>query len=297
MSTPVASPIIARGSLGGRPIRSFDAAGFVFTETRHRPDLTLPPHANDRATVIAVLSGDYAETLEGRSDRHAPGSLILRPPGEVHSNAIGPRGAHCLLVELTAVRLDALDDHRRLFDRPRTIPPGLISASALRATRELSQLDDASPLALESLALELIAHTLRHDRGIHRRTEPKWLPRVRELLDTDDRRATLTDVARRVGLHPVYFARAFRAQFGCSVGEYVRRRRLVRACDRLATTNMALAEIALASGFHDQSHFSRVFRRYTAMSPGAYRRALREGSERAIRVRRVLDAAERPRHT
>jgi len=289
----MSSAIIARGSLGGHPIRTADAGGFIFTETSHRPELTLPRHANDRATLIAVLSGDYVETLGGRAERHSPGSLILRPPAEVHSNSIGPHGAHCLLVELTAGRLDALDDHRRIFDRPHRLPPGLITAAALQAIRELSQLDEASPLVLESLALELIAHTLRHDRQPTPDTKPAWLPRVRDLLDAEDGRATLTKVAQQVGLHPVYLARAFRAHVGCSVGEYARRRRVARACDRLTASDMALSEIALASGFHDQSHFSRVFRRYTGMSPGAYRRALGEGSAHAIRVRRMLDAVER----
>jgi len=290
----MSSPIIARGSLGGRPIHTCHAAGFVFTETRHPPGLALPPHANDRATIIAVLRGDYVETLGGRSERHSPGSLILRPAGEVHSNSIGSRGAGCLLVEVTAERLEALGDHRRLFDRPLATPPGLSTATALRATRELSQLDDASPLILESLALELMAHTLRQDPPVRSRPEPTWLAHVRELLDTEDGCTTLAAVARRVGFHAVYLARAFRSHFGCSIGEYVRRRRVARACDRLAS-DAPLSEIALASGFHDQSHFSRVFRRYTAMSPGAYRRALREGSADAIRVRRVLDVAERSR--
>jgi AraC family transcriptional regulator len=289
------SPIIARGSLRGRPIRTFESAGFVFTETRHRPNLTIPRHANDRATVIAVLTGDYVETLGAQSIRHPPGSLILRPPSEVHSNSIGPRGAHCLLVELTAARLDSLADHRVLFDRPRTVRPGPIAAVALRATRELSHVDDATSLILESLALELIGNTLRHDRQARRHSAPAWLQQAREVLDSDDGRSTLGDLARRLGLHPVYLARAFRAHFGCSVGEYARRGRVARACDRLAS-DQPLSEIALESGFHDQSHFSRVFRQYTAMSPGAYRRALRQGSDDAIQVRRMLDDGERSGH-
>jgi AraC family transcriptional regulator len=290
-------PIIARGSLGGRPVRSLDAAGFVFTETRHAPGLTLPSHANDRATAVAVLRGDYAETLGGRSDCHPPGTLILRPPGEVHSNSIGRRGAHCLLVEITAARLAALRPHRTLFHRPLTIPPGAVTAAALRATRELAHLDDASPLVLESLALELMAHTVRYDPGARGRAEPAWLPRVRDLLDGEGERVTLITVARRVGIHPVYFARTFRAHFGCSVGEYVRRRQVARACGQLASSDLPLSEIALTCGFHDQSHFSRVFRRYSAMSPGAYRRAAREGSNDAIRVWRVLDDARSSRHS
>jgi AraC family transcriptional regulator len=183
-----------------------------------------------------------------------------------------------------------------LFDRPRTIRPGTVTAPAVRAIRELSQLDNASSLVLESLALELMAHALRHDSHTRQHMVPAWLSQVRYLLETDDSPPALAAVARWVGLHPVYLARAFRVHCGCSVGEYVRRRRVARSCERLAFSDMPLSEIALASGFHDQSHFSRVFQRYTAMSPGAYRRALRVGSDDAIRVRRVLDLGMKPLH-
>jgi AraC family transcriptional regulator len=76
-------------------------------------------------------------------------------------------------------------------------------------------------------------------------------------------------------VHPVTLARAFRRSFGCTVGEYLRRLRIERATEQLAGGDTPLAEIALAAGFADQSHFSNVFRRRTGMSPSAFRRAAR----------------------
>jgi len=43
-----------------------------------------------------------------------------------------------------------------------------------------------------------------------------------------------------VGRHPVYVARAFRARFGCSIGDYARRRQLALACERLADSELTL---------------------------------------------------------
>ena len=69
-------------------------------------------------------------------------------------------------------------------------------------------------------------------------------------------------------------ARTFRGDYGCSPGEYLRRLLVEIACQRLAMTDVPLAEIALAAGFSDQSHFTKTFRRYNGMTPGEYRRRL-----------------------
>jgi transcriptional regulator GlxA family with amidase domain len=48
--------------------------------------------------------------------------------------------------------------------------------------------------------------------------------------------------------------------------------RVARARDLLLTSRLSLAEIAVAAGFADQSHLSRIFRRATGMPPGLWRR-------------------------
>jgi AraC family transcriptional regulator len=56
----------------------------------------------------------------------------------------------------------------------------------------------------------------------------------------------------------------------------VRQRRIQFACGRLTATDAPLADVALAAGFCDQSHFTKAFRRVTGMTPSAYRMAKRE---------------------
>ena len=72
-------------------------------------------------------------------------------------------------------------------------------------------------------------------------------------------------------MHSVHFAATFRRFLGCSLGEYQRRRRFEYARQKLADRSMTLAEIAASAGFADQAHLTRTFKRFSGMTPAAYR--------------------------
>jgi AraC family transcriptional regulator len=69
-----------------------------------------------------------------------------------------------------------------------------------------------------------------------------------------------------------HFSRAFKRSLGLSPMAYVATRRVERAKVMIMSTREQLTEIALASGFADQSHLNRSFRRMVGMSPGRWRR-------------------------
>jgi transcriptional regulator GlxA family with amidase domain len=101
---------------------------------------------------------------------------------------------------------------------------------------------------------------------------PRWLLRAQEQLHaTIEGPVTLAELAREAGVHRARLSRAFRAHFGCSVGDYHRRVRVAWAADQIARNAMPLAEISVRAGFADQSHFGRVFRRWTGLTPRQYR--------------------------
>jgi AraC family transcriptional regulator len=272
------SLVVAGGVLGGRPV-SYEVAGFVFTITALPGSLRLPRHAHERANINVVLSGEYAESTLGRTRSHPSSSIIVKPPGADHANALSARGARCVVLELTQDRLAALDRHRRMFDDVRSAVLGAAHTLAVRAAAELATPDALSPLVLEGLALEIVGSAGRatsriEDRAVDR-PRAAWLERAGEIMRDAPEGVTLSALASAVGLHPVYVARAFRARYGCAVGEYARRLRIGRAARELADGTQPLAVIAAQAGFADQSHFSRVFRRHTGLSPSAYRRHCR----------------------
>jgi AraC-like DNA-binding protein len=84
--------------------------------------------------------------------------------------------------------------------------------------------------------------------------------------------ATLAGVAG-VSIH--HFARGFKQSAGVTPHHYLTQKRVERAQDLLAHTNLALSEIAYAVGFSDQSHLARHFRQMLGVTPGQFRWAQR----------------------
>jgi AraC-like DNA-binding protein len=82
----------------------------------------------------------------------------------------------------------------------------------------------------------------------------------------------LTDIAQACGLSVSYFARAFRKTMGVPPYRWLMRERVQRAMNLLRHTTLGLSEIALACGFADQSHLTRVFRSIAGQTPGRWRR-------------------------
>ena len=79
------------------------------------------------------------------------------------------------------------------------------------------------------------------------------------------------DLARVTQFNRSKFNRSFKASFGCTPCQYVKRMRVARAQNLMTISNNALGEIALECGFANQSHFSNCFRKVVGERPAAWR--------------------------
>jgi AraC family transcriptional regulator len=100
-------------------------------------------------------------------------------------------------------------------------------------------------------------------------------PQLQRLLDYIDsfleQHLTLDQLARLAGLSRFHFLRAFKHSTGTTVHRYVLSRRIWRAQELLVKPGSSLVEVASATGFSNQSHFTAVFTARNGISPGAYR--------------------------
>ena len=85
----------------------------------------------------------------------------------------------------------------------------------------------------------------------------------------------LVQLSAIAGLSVFHFARQFKQSAGVSPHYYLVGRRIERAKELLAETDLSLSEIAFATGFSDQSHLTRHFRQMIGVAPGQFRRSLR----------------------
>lgn len=105
-------------------------------------------------------------------------------------------------------------------------------------------------------------------------------PKLRRVIDFIEAHLQesigLDDLAEAAGLSPNHFLRVFKLATGETPYHFLRARRLERARRLLTEDAMPLAELALECGFANQAHFTAAFSRELGISPGRYRRAVRE---------------------
>ncbi len=82
---------------------------------------------------------------------------------------------------------------------------------------------------------------------------------------------SVEDVAKKTGLSPCHFSTVFRKATGQTFVEHVQRRRVEEAKSLLSRTPKTVTEICFQCGFTNLTHFNRVFRRWTGLSPRQYR--------------------------
>src|SRR5207244_10424747 len=120
--------------------------------------------------------------------------------------------------------------------------------------------DDVSRLAIESIALGMLAEASRRVARAEERPTPDWLQTARALVEEHFAEPLpLAAVAARVGVHPVHLARTFQRFYRTTFAGYVRHVRIEFARRELAISSSSLSDIAAAAGFCDHSHFSRLF--------------------------------------
>jgi AraC family transcriptional regulator len=168
--------------------------------------------------------------------------------------------------------VERVRDYTRTPDHSLESKGGPLAWLVLRLHSEFRLRDDWSRLAIEGLALEIMAELSRAAEVSSRSAPPEWLEQAKEILGARlPQTPSLADLAGSLGVHPVHLAREFRRRFRCTIGEYIRHRRIEFACREISDTEAPLKQVALAAGFYDQSHFSNTFRRQTGMTPAAYR--------------------------
>jgi AraC family transcriptional regulator len=267
MSVQTFSPV----TLGAR-LKSVTACDLVLTETTHLPNQQLPRHSHELTNIAFVLDGSFTEFVTGHAMECQRHSLLIKPAGESHANRYGDKGMRCLLVEIPPARISAMGKWARTLDQIRHVRGATLTTLAMRIFKEFRVMDEASPLAIEGLILELVADLSRKREPRSERKTAPWLERARDMLHGGlSETISLSEVAKTVEVHPVHLAREFRRVYGCTLGEYLRCIRIEFCCRQLSSSDIPLVQIALAAGFSNQSHFCRVFKRQTGTTPREFR--------------------------
>jgi AraC family transcriptional regulator len=262
------------GQFPARIIRTRRTGEFVCTETNYSAGRIISRHFHDHAGLVIVLDGGFTESFGRRELSCRSSNLLFRPSGEIHTDRFHRSGGRCLTIEIAPEWLKKASDHSIRLPETFLLGAYLPDAVVPRLYREFCGIDHLSSLAVEGLILETIVGFARTAESGPPRSGS--IEQAREIIhERFAETVTIKEIAEAVGVHPVYLARAFRQQFGSTIGEYIRRLRIRKACFEILSSEKSLAQIASECGFFDQSHFSRTFKQMIGRTPDAYRKNLR----------------------
>lgn len=220
-------------------------------------------HDHEAAHLVFAPPGYVSSAHGARADRPA---LIFNPPDVRHRDHVARVPVPFLAITLTGRAWSELVDRGGVDGTPRACHAphahqlaGALADLAVHAPAAAAR----RPALLFDLAWQVLAFWV-DPRAI----DPSPIARARAMVLDDPRCArSSTELARRVGLHPVYLARGFRRDFGTTPSALARDLRLTAAC-RAVAAGAPPGQAALDHGFADQAHLTRWMVRRLGVTPG-----------------------------
>jgi AraC family transcriptional regulator len=231
------------------------------------------------------------------AQRIQQGDLFLKPPiGRDHLlrwQALTDEPLETLHINLdsavllrTAAEMTNRDPTRVMLMSRSGFQDPLLRQIGLALWHELEQPTAAGSIYAQAAAQMLAAHLLRfysttppvfdtsaRDSTAGQRLTARQLGQVTDFVRASlDGELSLAALAHEAGFSPFHFARLFRRTTGESPHQFVLRQRIERAQSLLRESDLPVAHVALASGFANQSHLARAFKRHLGLSPAEYRR-------------------------
>ena len=135
--------------------------GLVLAEVQYAPHQQVPVHLHPNARFVLVLRGVLVETTGPIRLTHAAHTLLFRCARETHAYRVGAAGATCLIVDSDAAWLERAARQAPLLTESTVLEGGLVVHLAQRLYGEFRQRDEVSRLAIEALALGVLAEASR----------------------------------------------------------------------------------------------------------------------------------------
>jgi len=163
-----------------------------------------------------------------------------------------------------------IKNDQELLDLGMMIYDGLYSWA-----KHLHQLKHTQAGPVEQMLLEVFNKYIKQSKS---KKAPEWAKELKEMiqdqLDTN-MALSLQQVSSELEINPAYLSREFSKHFdNLSFGDYIRKLRIEKAMNLMDTTSYSLTEIAYLTGFSDQSHFTRIFKKQTGQNPSVYRKSI-----------------------
>jgi AraC family transcriptional regulator len=219
--------------------------------------------------MTLILKGGSKEKRKKREIECVPGMLLLYPKQETHKNLNYKNNSKNLHIEFDDSWFKKFDIDTSSFEGQCLINNPLLKCGLMNTIAELHTLDNQTGIALEATLLAAISVlTVAEDNN----DKPEWVKKLYELLHDEAKTDwSLSELSYKINVHPVTISKYFPKYFKINIGDYIRMIKIEKSMPLLSKMSIPIEEVALKSGFVDNAHYTRVFKKHTGINPSYYR--------------------------
>lgn len=263
---------LCEGPAENRIITAPGTAGMERIEARFHGN-AFDLHRHDTYAIGVTLHGVQSFRYRGTTHHSLPGQIIVLHPDELHDGGAGTEDGlrYRILYLEPSLMLDCLEGASLPFVRDAVLTDHVLCTTLLSALGPIDrELDD---LFVTDFVAQLMQSLARHaGQPARPMLKPAWRAArlARDYLEDNIARSVRSEELEAItGLDRYALSRHFRAAFSTSPHRFLVMRRLQQA-RRLIEIGEPLAQIAIAAGFSDQSHFNRQFKKAFGVTPGRW---------------------------
>jgi len=231
------SRLLQAGEYFGESLRVGDSDLLSLSITTYNPYCQIEAHRHENPYFSLLTSGHYRETDPKSSTEILPGTLLFRPAHYQHANEFQSNGGHCFNIEFKLGWQEWTRGELQLPARCHQVDAALLPA----VYKTLLSFNTHQEINLEDIlgCLEQL-----NERPSTRRDLPCVLTVVKIIAAEQEIFHTLTSLATRAHVHPVYLSRIFRQVKSCTLTEYQLQTKISRSLALLMRSNLSVSDIA-----------------------------------------------------
>ncbi len=246
----------------------------VIIDTTSREHVYISPHWHGSVEILYFDLGQWAVICDGNYFEVTGGDIFIVNSGQIHciERLTGEGQSFCL-----QINSQFPGAARAFVNHIKDVPE--MHNYFRNMLEEYKNKEPGFEMAVIGSACTLLSHIQRnypvkeHIKDIYADSRREKMGRIMEYIAANlTERITTKELSKEFFVTESYMCQFFKSQTGQSVTEYINRLRIEKAMSFLKNTEMSITEIAMHTGFTDSCYFTRVFKKYTGLSPREYRK-------------------------